>query len=95
MLTKRLREKELFEEDLKQEESRQDALKILDEQTEALITAMVAVERRKDYEREEIERYVLRRMEYYEAYLYGMDDSEFALFLVKKLIETIEELEEK
>ena len=95
MLTKRLREKELFEEDLKQEESRQDALKILDEQTEALITAMVAVERRKDYEREEIERYVLRRMEYYEAYLYGMDDSEFALFLVKKLIETIEEQEEK
>ena len=94
MLTKRLREKELFEEDLKQEESRQDALKILDEQTEALITAMVAVERRKDYEREEIERYVLRRMEYYEAYLYGMDDSEFALHLVKKLIESIEDLED-
>ena len=94
MLTKRLREKELFEEDLKQEESRQDALKILDEQTEALITAMVAVERRKDYEREEIERYVLRRMEHYEAYLYGMDDSEFALHLVKKLIESIEDMED-
>ena len=95
MLTERLREKELFKEDLKKEESRQDALRLLDDQTEALITAMVAVERRKDYEREEIERYVLRRMEYYEVYLYGMDDSEFALFLAKKLIESIEELEEK
>lgn len=94
MLTEKLREKELFKEDVKQEESKHDALRLLNDQIESLIVAMRAVEDRGDWTREEVESYVLRRMEYHEAHIYRMGDIEFTLYIAKKLFESFEELEE-
>lgn len=91
MLTKRLRDKELFESDIREEEVRQDALRLLDTAVEQLIRAMVTVENTEAYEREEIENYVMRRMEYYEALLYGMDDEEFTEYMADKLLDVLKE----
>lgn len=85
MLTKRLKEKELFEQDVRTDESKQDARKMLDEAVEALLVAMVGTENIGTYRREEIENYVLRRMEYYEVLLYGMDEDEFDEYVVDRL----------
>lgn len=92
MLTKRLKEKELFEDDLKVEERRHDALKILDESVEDLIITMVGIENEGVYEREEIENYVLKRKEYYETLFYGMDDDEFDEYLTDKIAEKFTDL---
>ena len=92
MLTKRLKEKELFEDDLKVEERKHDALKTLDESVETLIITMVGAENAGVYEREEIENYVLKRMEYYEVLFYGMDDDEFDEYLTDKLAEKVTDL---
>ena len=91
MLTKRLRDKELFESDIREEEVRQDALRLLDTAVEHLIRAMVTVENNETYEREEIENYVMRRMEYYEVLLYGMDDEEFAEYVADKILDVLKE----
>lgn len=85
MLTKRLKEKELFEQDVRTDESKQDARKTLDEAVEALLVAMVGTENIGIYRREEIENYVLRRMAYYEVLLYGMDEDEFDEYIVDRL----------
>lgn len=87
MLTKRLKGKELFEQDVRTEESKQDARMMLDEAVEALLIAMVGTENIGTYRREEIENYVLRRMEYYEVLLYGMDEDEFDEYIVDRLAE--------
>lgn len=91
MLTKRLRDKELFESDIRDEEVRQDALRLLDTAVEHLIRSMVTVENIEAFEREEIENYVMRRMEYYETLLYGMDDEEFAKYVADKLLDVLKE----
>ena len=92
MLTKRLRDKELFESDIREEEVRHDALRLLDTAVEQLIRAMVTVENTEAYEREEIENYVMRRMEYYETLLYGMDDEEFTEYVADKLLDVLKEV---
>ena len=89
MLTKRLRDKELLESDIREEEVRQDALRLLDTAVEQLIRAMVTVENTEAYEREEIENFVMRRMEYYETLLYGMDDEEFTEYVADKLLDVL------
>lgn len=89
MLTKRLRDKELFESGVREEEAKQDARKMIDEAVEALLITMVGTENIGTYGREEIENYVLRRMEYYEALLYGMDEDEFDEYVVDRLAEKL------
>lgn len=91
MLTKRLRDKELFESDVRDEEIKQDALRLLDTAVEHLIRSMVTVENTEAFEREEIENYVMRRMEYYETLLYGMDDEEFSEYVADKLLDVLKE----
>lgn len=91
MLTKRLRDKDLFKEDIRDEEVRQDVLRMLDAAVEHLIRSMVVVENSETYEREEIENFVMRRMEYYETLLYGMDDEEFTEYLADKLLDVLKE----
>ena len=88
-MTKRLKDKEIFKEDMATEEAKHGARVLLSESVRDLIVAMKSVELDELYTRDEIENFVLRRMEYYEKYLYSMDKDAFDRFLDDQLIQAI------
>lgn len=88
MLSMKLENKDVLKEGLI-EEFRHDALANLDEAVKSLVITMVGTERHELYERDEIENYVIRRLGFYETFLYGMDDDEFHNYIGEELIRAI------
>lgn len=81
MLSTALKNGELAFITIDREAEQQEAREMLDTSVRELIQLMVSIERDDIYSRKEIEAYVLKRMEYYEGFLYGMDDDEYEVWL--------------
>lgn len=80
MLSERLKNRELFEREIKLA-STERALMMLEECTEQLVLTMRTVEKMGILERENIQDYVLNRMESYEKKYYLMEEDVFDDFI--------------
>ena len=90
MLSERLKEKSLFsEEQEKKEQQRQAARRFLNSAVRNLIASMKCVEDDEIMTREEIENFILKRMEYYEVNIYPLGDEAFAKWLDDQFIRDI------
>ena len=90
MLSERLKEKSLFsDEQEKKEQDRQAARRFLNSSVRSLIASMKCVEEDGVMTREEIENFIIKRMEYYEVNVYPLDNESFAKWLDDQFIRDI------
>ena len=93
MLSERLKEKNLFREEQETTEvQKKAARKSINECVKSLISAMRCVELDGVMTRDEIESFVLRRMEHWEAVLYSLDQEEFDKWLDDWFVKSIREI---
>lgn len=93
MLSEGLKKKNLFREEQKATEAQRIAArKLINECARSLISAMRCVELDGVMTRDEIESFVLRRMEHWEAVLYSLDQEEFDKWLDERFVKSIREI---
>ena len=93
MLSERLKEKCLFsDEQEKKEQQRQAARRFLNSSVKSLIASMKCVEEGEVMTREEIEDFIIKRMEYYEVNVYPLDKESFDKWLDDQFLKDIERL---
>ena len=90
MLSERLKEKNLFSNEQEQKEQKKKAAGIfLNSAVRNLIASMKCVEADEIMTREEIENFIIKRMEYYEVNVYPLDDEAFGKWLDDQFIRDI------
>lgn len=93
MLSERLKEKSLLNDEQERIEAQKDsARRFINLCVRDLIAAMKCVELDETLTRDEVENFVLRRMEYYELSVYPLDEEGFDAWLNDQLINAIRRL---
>lgn len=81
MLSERLKGKEVYADKETAKRDMTYSMRAIDGQIHTLVQIMNIIERNEVMTRDEVENYVINRLEHYEKKIYGMTDEDFEFYL--------------